>query len=144
MTLRRAKKELAQQNRILEEKVRERTEEISYTQDVIIYALTSLAETRDNETGSHIIRTQHYVKCLAEMIRSLPEYIDELDDDAVIEALFKTAPLHDVGKVGIPDSVLLKPGKLINTNAIRILEINGYPESLTTEARGLVEHLKSK
>lgn len=112
LSLREAKKELEAQNRILEEKVRERTEEISHTQDVIINALTSLAETRDNETGAHIIRTQYYVKTLAEMIRTFPEYAHELDNDENIEAMFKTAPLHDVGKVGIPDSVLLKPGKL--------------------------------
>ncbi len=112
LTLRHAKLVLSNQNKILEEKVRERTEEISYTQDVIINALTSLAETRDKETGSHIIRTQYYVKILAELIRELPEYQDILDDDATIEAIFKTAPLHDVGKVGIPDGILLKPGKL--------------------------------
>lgn len=111
LTLRRAKNQLSQQNKILEEKVKARTEEISYTQDVIIHALTSLAETRDKETGSHIVRTQYYVKILAELIAELPEYKDELDD-ATIEALFKTAPLHDVGKVGIPDGILLKPGKL--------------------------------
>jgi putative two-component system response regulator len=112
LTLRRAKILLATQNQILEQKVRERTQEISYTQDVIINALTTLALARDKETGNHIIRTQHYVRLLAELIRTLPEYADELRDDAVIEAMFKTAPLHDVGKVGIPDSVLLKPGKL--------------------------------
>jgi len=111
LTLRKAKIELATQNKILEQKVQERTEEISYTQDVIINALTSLAETRDKETGSHIIRTQYYVKTLAELIRHLPEYCDELND-STINAMFKTAPLHDVGKVGIPDAVLLKPGKL--------------------------------
>jgi len=111
LTLRKAKIELATQNKILEQKVQERTEEISYTQDVIIHALTSLAETRDKETGSHIIRTQYYVKTLAELIRHLPEYRDELND-FTINAMFKTAPLHDVGKVGIPDNVLLKPGKL--------------------------------
>lgn len=111
LTLRQAKLELSAQNKILEQKVIERTEEISYTQDVIINALTSLAETRDKETGSHIIRTQYYVKLLAELIRDLPEYEGELDD-ATIEAMFKTAPLHDVGKVGIPDRILLKPGKL--------------------------------
>jgi len=112
LILRHAKLALSNQNKILEEKVRERTEEISYTQDVIIHALTSLAETRDKETGSHIVRTQYYVKILAELIRKLPEYQDVLDDDATIEAIFKTAPLHDVGKVGIPDGILLKPGKL--------------------------------
>ena len=112
LTLCRAKLELSNQNKILEEKVKERTEEIIYTQDVIINALTSLAETRDKETGSHIIRTQYYVKILAELIRKLPEYKEFLDDDATIDAIFKTAPLHDVGKVGIPDAILLKPGKL--------------------------------
>lgn len=112
LILRHAKLALSNQNKILEEKVRERTEEISYTQDVIIHALTSLAETRDKETGSHIVRTQYYVKILAELIRKLPEYQDVLDDDSTIEAIFKTAPLHDVGKVGIPDGILLKPGKL--------------------------------
>ncbi|MDX1451997.1 MAG: response regulator [Oleiphilaceae bacterium] len=112
LALRQAKMELEAQNRILEEKVKERTEEIQHTQDVIINALTSLAETRDNETGAHIIRTQYYVKTLAELIRSFPEYAHELDNDENIEAMFKTAPLHDVGKVGIPDRVLLKPGKL--------------------------------
>lgn len=112
LTLRRAKIELAAQNKILEKRVQERTEEISHTQEVIINALTSLAETRDKETGRHIIRTQYYVKRLAELIRHLPEYSDELDDDLTIDSIFKTAPLHDIGKVGIPDSILLKPGKL--------------------------------
>jgi putative two-component system response regulator len=112
LTLRKAKTALAAQNRILEQKVRERTEEISYTQEVIINALTSLAETRDNETGSHILRTQHYVKILANLARHLPQFKDELDDDLTIDSIFKTAPLHDVGKVGIPDHILLKPGKL--------------------------------
>ncbi len=112
LTLRQAKIVLATQNQILEEKVQERTREIIYTQDIIINALTTLALARDKETGNHIIRTQHYVRELALLIRELPEYAEELKDDAVIEAMFKTAPLHDVGKVGIPDAVLQKPGKL--------------------------------
>jgi cyclic di-GMP phosphodiesterase len=111
LTLRSAKKALAEQNQILEQRVQARTEEIRYTQEVVINALTTLAETRDQETGLHIVRTQHYVKQLAEMVRHLPEYRQELNDEA-IDAMFRTAPLHDVGKVGIPDSVLLKPGKL--------------------------------
>ena len=112
LTLRRAKQALAAQNRILEQKVRERTEEISYTQEVIINALTSLAETRDNETGSHILRTQHYVRILANLARHRSTFNRELDNDLTIDAIFRTAPLHDVGKVGIPDHILLKPGKL--------------------------------
>jgi putative two-component system response regulator len=111
LNLRAAKKELANQNQLLEQRVRERTEEIRYTQEVVIHALTTLAETRDQETGWHIVRTQYYVKQLAELIRELPEYEAELNDES-IDAMFRTAPLHDVGKVGIPDRVLLKPGKL--------------------------------
>lgn len=111
LNLRSAKKALAEQNQVLEQRVQARTEEIRYTQEVVINALTTLAETRDQETGWHIVRTQHYVKQLAEMVRHLPEYCQELNDEA-IDAMFRTAPLHDVGKVGIPDSVLLKPGKL--------------------------------
>ena len=83
--------------------LKQRTEEVEITQDVTIMSLASLAETRDNETGEHIIRTQHYMKILAEHL-SL--------DEEVIELLFKSAPLHDIGKVGIPDSILLKPGPL--------------------------------
>ncbi|MFT5716199.1 MAG: putative two-component system response regulator [Oleiphilaceae bacterium] len=112
LTLRKAKEVLAAQNRILEQEVQKRTEEIRYTQEVIISALTNLALTRDKETGNHIIRTQHYVKVLAQLLRHLPEYIAELDDDVIIDSIFRTAPLHDVGKVGIPDYILLKPGKL--------------------------------
>jgi putative two-component system response regulator len=80
-------------------------------QDVTILALASLAETRDNETGNHIRRTQHYVRALAERLREHPRFSDSLDDE-IIATLFKSAPLHDIGKVGIPDRVLLKAGKL--------------------------------
>lgn len=87
------------------------TQELNQTRDVSIMALAILAETRDNETGSHILRTQHYVRILAEELRNLPQFKALLNDDA-IAALFKSAPLHDIGKVGIPDAILLKPGKL--------------------------------
>ena len=74
-------------------------------------AMASLAETRDNETGNHIRRTQNYVRALATKLNSMPRYAAELDEQT-IESLFKSAPLHDIGKVGIPDAILLKPGKL--------------------------------
>jgi putative two-component system response regulator len=74
-------------------------------------AMASLAETRDNETGNHIRRTQHYVRALARKLRGHPKFRAVLDDET-IEVLYKSAPLHDIGKVGIPDSILLKPGKL--------------------------------
>ncbi len=85
--------------------------ELHKTQDATIVALASLAETRDNETGAHIMRTQRYVKALAENLKHKPDYKDYLTKQT-IDLLFKSAPLHDVGKVGIPDSILLKPGKL--------------------------------
>ncbi len=102
---------LYDQNRELEKKVAERTREIMHTQDVTIYGMAVLAETRDNETGKHIMRTQHYVKTLAEYLMTKKKYRDYLSSSKV-NLLFKSAPLHDIGKVGIADSILLKPGKL--------------------------------
>ncbi|HET7795332.1 MAG TPA: two-component system response regulator [Rhizobacter sp.] len=99
------------QNDFLEQEVARRTRELSAIQDVTIHAMASLAETRDNETGNHIRRTQHYVKLLAEQLRNHPRFARTLDN-ATIALLFKSAPLHDIGKVGIPDRILLKPGKL--------------------------------
>ena len=96
----------------LESEVQKRTEEIMAIQDVTIHAMASLAETRDNDTGNHLRRTQHYLKLLAEKLRSHPRFSHFLNDDKTIELLFKSAPLHDIGKVGIPDKILLKPGKL--------------------------------
>lgn len=86
-------------------------DELQLTRDVSVLALASLAETRDNETGGHILRTQHYVRVLAEHLSAHPDFKDYLDAETV-DLLYKSAPLHDVGKVGIPDSILLKPGKL--------------------------------
>lgn len=88
-----------------------REQEITVTRDVAIMSLASLAEARDNETGAHILRTQYYVKILAEHLKSEPDFSSLLDDET-IDLLFKSAPLHDIGKVGIPDNILLKPGKL--------------------------------
>ncbi|WP_046017339.1 HD domain-containing phosphohydrolase [Marinomonas sp. S3726] len=85
--------------------------EVKTTRDVAIVSLSALAESRDNETGAHIIRTQEYVKVLAEHLSLTDKYASFLTTN-YIELLYKSAPLHDVGKVGIPDNVLLKPGKL--------------------------------
>ncbi|AZQ12526.1 response regulator [Shewanella khirikhana] len=104
---------LRDQNQFLEQEVQRRTRQISEIQDVTISALASLAETRDQETGFHIRRTQWYVKLLAQKIREQDKFA-KLMTDEYIETLFKSAPLHDIGKVGIPDHILLKPGKLDN------------------------------
>jgi len=111
LELKRSRDLLERQNEILEEKVRERTQEVVLTQDVTILTLASLAETRDNETGNHIRRTQNYVQAIANKLSNHPRFEAELDSKT-IELLLKSAPLHDIGKVGIPDSILLKPGKL--------------------------------
>lgn len=86
-------------------------EEALRAKDAVILAMASLAETRDNETGNHIRRTQYYVRALAEAARHHPAFGLQLGD-AVIDLIYKSAPLHDIGKVGIPDSILLKPGRL--------------------------------
>ncbi len=98
-------------NSTLELEVERRTREISAVQDVTMVAMGSLAETRDNETGAHIRRTQHFMLLLAAEASKLPHFRQQLPPETV-EVLFKSAPLHDIGKVGIPDHILLKPGKL--------------------------------
>ncbi len=110
--------QLAAMNDVLEHKVEERTaqlqhktEEVSQVRDVTIMAMASLTETRDNETGNHIKRTQNYIRALALKLRDHPRFKDFLTEDN-IESLYKFAPLHDIGKVGIPDAILRKRGKL--------------------------------
>ncbi|OBU86859.1 HD-GYP domain-containing protein [Chromobacterium subtsugae] len=95
----------------LQSEVERRTREVQVIQDVTIMALASLAETRDHETGNHLRRTQNYVRALAMELRNHPKYRKGLDDETIM-MLYKSAPLHDIGKVGIPDHILLKPGPL--------------------------------
>jgi len=95
----------------LELLVKERTRELQLTRDVAIESMGTLAEYRDPETGGHITRTQNYVQLLAEHLKDHPQFKDFLDGNT-IEILCKSAPLHDIGKVGVRDSILLKPGKL--------------------------------
>ena len=95
----------------LEELVKERTREVELTQEITIESMATLAEYRDPETGGHIRRTKNYVRLLAEHLKGHPKFKDFMDDET-IELLYKSAPLHDIGKVGVKDSILLKPGKL--------------------------------
>lgn len=111
LELKRMQDFLRDQNQFLETEVQKRTAEVMAIQDVTIHAMASLAETRDNETGNHIRRTQHYIKVLAEKLRHHPRFAYFLDDEKTLNMLFKSAPLHDIGKVGIPDRILLKPGR---------------------------------
>ncbi len=102
---------MAHHTNLMIQDLQQATEEVKQTRDVAILGLSSLAEARDNETGAHILRTQYYVKALAEYLSSQPGFAEYLDQQT-IELMHKSAPLHDVGKVGIPDAILLKPGKL--------------------------------
>jgi putative two-component system response regulator len=111
LTLKTAADVLRDQNAFLENEIRARTRQLEAIQDVTIQVVTSLAETRDQETGNHIRRTQLYVEALAQRLRDNGHYTSVLTDE-YIRVLFKSAPLHDIGKVGIPDNILLKPGKL--------------------------------
>ena len=98
----------------LEEIVHNRTHELALTRQVTIEALASLAEWRDPETGGHIRRTQNYVLTLGQYLQNQNDYSERsllIEGDA-LEQIYLSAPLHDVGKVAIPDSILQKPGEL--------------------------------
>jgi putative two-component system response regulator len=111
LTLKQARDFLHDKNAYLEAEVARRMEENQAIQNVSIRALAHLAETRDSETGDHILRTQSYVQVLATQLQDHPRFSDTITDH-YIPLLSRSAPLHDIGKVGIPDSILLKPGKL--------------------------------
>ncbi len=104
-------KTLEEHNRHLEALVQEKVREISQSQLATIHALSELMETRDYETGAHTERTRMYCRLLALRLRKDSRYV-QLADDLFIENIFQAAPLHDIGKFGIPDKILLKPGKL--------------------------------
>jgi putative two-component system response regulator len=119
----------------LETEVAKRTRELNAIQDVTILAMASLAETRDADTGNHIRRTQHYVRALAWKLSSHPRFRDYLTVSA-ITTLFKSAPLHDIGKVGIPDRILLKKGRL-TPDEFEIMKTH------TTLGRDAIAHAES-
>lgn len=102
---------LQKYNNDLEELVNEKVQEISESQMATIFALVKLSESRDDDTGAHIERTSSLCRLIAERLRVLPHYADIIND-TYIDNIYKASPLHDIGKVGIPDAILLKPGKL--------------------------------
>jgi putative two-component system response regulator len=102
---------LREHNENLERLVRERTKELLRIQQATIESMAALAEYRDPETGEHIQRVQAYVEHIATAARRLPQFAEVIDED-FIESLVLSSPLHDIGKVGIPDAILLKAGPL--------------------------------
>jgi putative two-component system response regulator len=121
-------------NRILQGMVLERTRELVATQDATILSMATLAETRDPETGHHLQRTQGYVRSLAVKLQHHPRFRAELSLE-VIDLLFKSAPLHDIGKVGVPDRILRKPAKLTPEEYVEMKKhvIYGYEAIASTE-----------
>jgi putative two-component system response regulator len=111
LEVKRARDWLKDKNAVLEAEVARRMEENELIQRVSIRALAHLAETRDPETGNHILRTQAYVQRMATGLAGHPRFAAFLTPHN-IDLLTKSAPLHDIGKVGIPDHILLKPGSL--------------------------------
>lgn len=92
-------------------RLEKKNRELALTQDVTIETVATLAEYRDNETGNHILRTKRYVRILAERLAQQPDFQAQLTPE-YIELLCKSAPLHDIGKIGVPDAILLKEGRL--------------------------------
>lgn len=110
---------------------------LAQAQQFTIKTVVSLVETRDPETGQHIVRTQNYAKALAVHLKQAGLFPDILTDD-YIETLYHAAPLHDIGKVGIPDKILLKPGKL-SEEEFEIMKTHasiGRDTLLSTETKG--------
>ena len=147
LLVRQARRWLQDQNMALEAEVARRMQENELIQAVSIRALAHLAETRDNETGNHIQRTQGYVHLLATRLFTHPRFAATLTQK-YIEILVRSAPLHDIGKVGIPDHILLKPGKLtpeewevmkthttLGSNAITLAERDNPSVDFLAQAR---------
>ncbi|HNC21940.1 HD domain-containing phosphohydrolase [Accumulibacter sp.] len=118
LRLRQAQIYLADRNLHLESLVRERTHaleartlDLQRNQELTIVTLGAIAETRDNETGNHIRRTRAYVRTLVEYLLQQPAQLERMPIEEW-ELIWKCAPLHDIGKVGIPDQILLKEGPL--------------------------------
>ncbi|MEW6761184.1 MAG: two-component system response regulator [Pseudomonadota bacterium] len=116
LTLRSARKLLQEHNQNLERMVQQRTAQLLLMQEALILAMASMVETRDgkvheNNGGNHLRRTQHYMRALALKLRNHPRFAAYLSDEN-IDLLYKSAPLCDIGKVGLPDHILQKRGKL--------------------------------
>jgi len=104
-------KRLETQNEELEQRVRERTAQLIRTRQVTVFSLAKLAESRDTETGAHLERIRSYARAIATELARGGQYGETLSP-AFIEEIYHSSPLHDIGKVGIPDGILLKPGAL--------------------------------
>lgn len=111
LSLRHMQLQLQRHSNHLEELVREKIKEISNSQMATLVAISNLAEFRDKYTGQHIERTRTFCQLLSKQLQQSPRYAKSIDD-RFIDNIYHAATLHDIGKIGIPDSILLKQGKL--------------------------------
>lgn len=118
---------LHDRNHWLEEEVSRRISQLNRMQEATIHVITSLAEFRDEETGNHIRRTQEFVRLIVDSLRKAPEHADYLTAEKTAQ-IVTSAPMHDVGKIAIPDSILLKPGRLTGEEfeIMKLHSIHGY------------------
>ncbi len=144
--------QLEEANEHLEQRIRDRTAQVARTQQVAVFSLAKLAESRDTETGAHLDRMRSYARELAVEIGNLEKYRDTLPEDFA-DQVFQSSPLHDIGKVGIPDAILLKPGKLsqqefaimkthaqIGGDTLRAADIEAGQESFLAMGRDIAYH----
>jgi putative two-component system response regulator len=131
LNLRRLQIELERQNHHLQDLVQQQVQQIVDSHMATLFALAKLAESRDDDTGNHIRRVQAYCKVLTLKLNEQGSFQSEIDA-AYGKNLFHTAPLHDIGKVGVPDAVLLKPGSL-TPSEIAIMKVHTVIGAKTLE-----------
>lgn len=112
--LQEAKALLADENQALSVQVVDQEKQLKDSRDLVMFALASLADSRDPETGEHLERMREYCRILAQWLACNGQYQDQIDQ-AFVDSIYQASPLHDIGKVGIPDMILLKPGRLTDS-----------------------------
>jgi putative two-component system response regulator len=105
------RQELQYQNQHLEERVGAQVKQIAAAELATIFALSKLSESKDPDTGAHLERMREYCKVLAQQLSLHPRFQNIINSE-FITSIYAASPLHDIGKVGIPDHILMKPGKL--------------------------------
>ncbi len=145
-------RQLEEANETLEQRIEERTAQLARTQQATVFGLSKLAESRDTETGAHLERMRSYARVIARELARTEAYLDTICKDFP-DQVFMSSPLHDIGKVGIPDSILLKPGKLtpqefdimkthtlIGGDTLRAADLEAGQESFLAMGRDIAYH----
>src|SRR5262249_6033737 len=126
--------QLALANGQLENSLAARISDVRQAEDALLFAMAKMAESRDGETSGHLRRLQRYTCCLAERVAKEPSWCS-LINSAFLEQLERCVPLHDIGKIGLPEHVLLKPGKLTDAER-RLMETHTILGDQILEAIG--------